>query len=156
MSTNVVNTVAYLRTSREFPEELKQLTVEVNKAYLDTAQAVNARTIGIYPVNQPAITGNSYFTRNNQRQQTLRQVYVFNSTAAINHGVRVISKTQFINCFGTYTDNTNSYGLVYGTSTATPGLITFYMTSTQIIFVLGAGAPALSSGVIVLEWLSQP
>lgn len=155
MSSNVVNQVAYLRTSREFPEELKQLTVEVNKAYLDTSAAVNARTIGIYPVNRPAITGNAFFLVNNQKQQSLRQAFTFTSTASITHGIKVPNLNQFINCFGTYTDGVNSFGLVFGTSSATAGLITFYMTATQIVFVLGAGAPALTKGTIILEWLSQ-
>lgn len=156
MSSNVVNQVAYLRTTREFPEEIVDLTIEVNRAYVDTANAVNARTIGLFPTNRSAITGESWYVFQNQKQQTLRQVYVFTSTATINHGIQNLLITQPTRCFGSYTDNINAYGLVWGTSTATPGLITFYVTPTQIIFVLGAGAPALSSGRIVLEWLSAP
>ena len=153
---NVVNQVAYLRTSREFPEDLKQLSVEVNKSYLDTSNAVNNRTIGIFSVNRPSINGESWFLVGNQKQQVLRQVYTFTATTAIDHGIANLNPTQPTHCFGSYTDGTNSYGLVWGTSTATPGLITFYVTATQIIFVLGAGAPALTSGRIVLEWLSVP
>lgn len=156
MTANVVNQVPYLRTSREFPEELRQLTVEVNKSYVDTANAVNNRTISIYPTLRPAITGESYFITNNLRQQTLRQVYKFTSTASINHGITVIDPSQFTSCFGSYTDGTNSYGLIFGTNVAVAGLITFYITATQIVFLVGAGAPALTSGLIVLHWLSQP
>lgn len=156
MAANVVNQVAYLRTSRNFPEEdVKQFTIEVNKAYVDTANAVNNRTISIFPVNQPAINGESWFIKGNQKQQGLRQVYTFTSTAPITHGVNVVDPAQFIRCFGSYTDGTDTFGLVFGTSVATPGLITFYLTKTQIIFVLG-GAPALTRGTIVLEWISQP
>ena len=54
MSSNLINQVAYLRTSREFPEELHQLTVEINKTYVDIANAVNARVIGLFPTNRPA------------------------------------------------------------------------------------------------------
>lgn len=158
MSTNVVNQVAYLRTTREFPEDIHQLCVEANKAYLDTANAVNARTIGIFPTNRPAITGEGWFF-NNQKQQTLRQVYTFTSTASINHninGTNGISTSSFTRCWGSYVDSVNGdgNGIVWGTRVATPGLITFYLTTTQIVFVIGAGAPALSSGRITLEWLS--
>ncbi len=156
MSSNVVNAVAYIRTSREFPEDLRQLTVETNKAYIDTANAVNVRTIGIFPTTRPAITGESWFLVNNQKQQTLRQTYAFTSTTAIDHMITVSTPNQFTRCFGSYTDGTDSFGLIFGTSVAVAGLITFYITSTQIVFVVGAGAPALTSGRITLEWLSQP
>lgn len=154
---NVTNQVAFLRTSREFPEDLRQLTVEVNKTYVDTANAVNNRTIGLYAINRPAITGNSYFISGNRKQQTLRQVYKFSSTSSITHGISISDPSQFALCFGSYTDGTNSYGLIFGSNGATiPGQISFYMTSTQIVFEVDGAAPSLSSGMIVLEWLSQP
>tara|TARA_R110000868_G_scaffold229240_1_gene482247 strand:+ start:108 stop:578 length:471 start_codon:yes stop_codon:yes gene_type:complete len=156
MSSNIVNQIAYLRTSREFPEELHQLSVEVNKMYVDIAGAVNERTIGLFPVNRPAQTGNSYYILQNRKQQTLRQVYTFTATTAIDHNIKGTTPGQFINCFGSYTDGTNTYGLFFATSVAIAGQITFYITPTQIVFVVGGGAPALTSGIIVLEWLSQP
>jgi hypothetical protein len=150
------NQIAYLRTSREFPEEIHQLSVEVNKSYIDIANAINVRTIGIFPTNRPAVTGESYYLVNNQKQQTLRQVYTFTTTSSIAHGITVTTPNQFTSCFGSYTDGTNSYGLIFATSVAIAGQITFYVTSSQIVFVVGAGAPALTSGRIVLQWLSQP
>ncbi len=154
MSTNFVNQVAYLRTSREFPEEIHQLTVEINKTYVDIANAVNARTIGLFPVNRPAQTGESWYLTST-RQQTFRQVYTFTTTASIAHGISSTQVNRFTRCFGTYTDGTNWYGLIHGTSVAVAGQILFYITPTQIVFVVGGGAPALTSGTIVLEWLSQ-
>ena len=123
MSSNIVNQVAYLRTSREFPDELHQLSVEVNKMYVDM------------------------YMRN--------LVGKFTATTAIDHNIKGTTPGQFINCFGSYTDATNTYGLIFGTSVAIAGQITFYVTPTQIVFVVGGGAPALTSGIIVLEWLSQ-
>ena len=153
---NVVNQVAYLRTSREYSEDLNKLTVEINKSYLDIANAVNNRIIGIFPTNRPAITGESFYLQNNLKQQTIRQVYVFTSTTSINHQINVLDPYQFTKCSGTYTNGVNSFGLIFGTSIAIAGQIGFYITATQIVFVVGAGAPALSSGRIILEWLSQP
>ncbi len=156
MSTNFINQVAYLRTSREFPEELHQLTVEINKTYVDIANAVNARTIGLYPVNRPAQTGNSFFITKNQKQQAFRQIYSFTTTAPINHTIKVNFPGQFILCNGSYTDGTSTFGLFFASSVAIAGQITFYVTSTQIIFLVGAGAPALTQGLIILEWISEP
>lgn len=156
MSSNVTNQVAFLRTSREFPAEIKQLTVEINKAYLDTANAVNNRTISIFPTNKPAINGESWFVNGNQRQQALRQIYPFTTTANIPHGIRVVTPAQFVRGFGTYTDGTNSYGLIYGSNVAIAGQISFYITATNIVFLSGAGAPVVTSGLVIIEWLSQP
>lgn len=155
MTANLFNQVPYLRTSREFPDDPKKLILELNKSYLDTANAVNNRTIGIFTTNNPVVTGESWFINNSQRNQSIRRVYTFTTTAAINHGINVVTPTQFSRCFGDYTDGTNSYGLFWATSVAIAGQITFYLTSTQIIFVVGGGAPALTSGKITLEWLSQ-
>lgn len=164
MSSNIVNQIAFLRTSREFPEQLHQLTMEVNKSYVDTASAVNSRIIGIFPLNRPAQNGETWFLLGNRRQQGFRQIYTFTSTADIPLGFKISSISQFSRFFGTYKDNISSwYGLNGGTSVPIPGQITFYVvvdgastTTDTIKFSVGAGAPALTYGTIVLEWLSQP
>jgi|SRR5665213_945889 len=157
MVTNaqITNQTPYLRVSRDFSEEIQDLCIDVSKAYIDTANAVNARTIGIYPTNKSVITGNSYYLTS-KRQQTSRKVFTFTTTAAITHGIFVSDMSYFINCFGSFTDGVNAYGLFFSSSVAIAGQITFYVTPTQIIFVTGAGAPTLTSGSIVLEFLSNP
>jgi len=153
MSSNIINQAPYLRSTREFPKDLNLLSDQLQKTYIDIAAAVNYRTIGIYPVNRSAITGENYYI-NKEIRTTFRQVYTFTTTTAINHKIKNVVPGQFINCFGSYTNGTDTFGLPFGTSTATTGLITFYITSTQIVFVVDAGAPALTSGIIVLSWFS--
>lgn len=156
MSSNIVNQVAYLPTSRNYPTDIKQLVVEIDRTNVDTANAVNNRIISIFPTTRSAINGESWFLSANQRQQGLRQVYTFSTTTSINHGITVVDSGQFIRCFGSYTDGTSTYGLIFGTSVAIAGQISFYLTSTQIVFVVGGGSPALTRGTVVLEWISQP
>lgn len=154
---NIVNSTPFLRTSREFPEDLRIIADQLQKSYVDIANVVNARTIGLFPINNPAITGELYFTPS--KQQTFRQVYTFTSTASINHNIRNVKPGQFINCFGSYTNGTNTFGLFFASSVAIAGQITFYVTSTQIVFLTGAGAPSITpngKGFIVLSWLSDP
>ena len=150
-----MNQVAYLRTSRQFPEDPHQMAVESNKSYVDIANAVNSRTIGIYPVNRPAITGNTFFITN-QRQQTLRQVYIFTSiTTPIPTGFVLSNISQVSQMYGTYTDGINTYGLIPGSSATIGGQITFYIDHDSITFVNGGGSPTVTSGIIVLEWISN-
>lgn len=152
---NVVNQSPYLRTSREYPEDIKQLTVEVNKTYLDVANAVNERAIGLYPTTKASITGNQWFLTGNKKLQSLRKVFSFSSTASIDHNIESIQLSRYVQAYGQYTDGTNWYGLLSASSTAIAGQVSFYITSTQIVFVLGAGAPSLTSGTLVLEWIAN-
>ena len=152
---NVVNQIAFLRTSREFPEDLHQLAVENNKAYVDVANAVNTRTIGIFPVNQPAINGESWFLTN-QRQQGLRQVYRFTSATSIPHGLNLTNIFAFTKIYGTFTNGTNWYPLPYVDVVNADNQINVIVTPTNIVITAGAGAsPSITSGLVVLEWLSQ-
>lgn len=148
----------FLRVQRQFPYDQKNLVLEINRTYTDIANAMNDRTIGIHPTNGAILSGDS-FTFSNQKQEVLRQVYQFTTTAPITHNIKNIQPGQFADSWGQWTDGTNSYGLIFASSVAIPGQLTFYCTSTQIIFLAGAGAPALSTTIpsyIVLQWLSAP
>lgn len=155
----------YLQTSREFPEDISNLVVEVNKSYLEIAQNVNARTIGLFSVTRAAITGEEWFITS-RKQQSLRQVYVVPSGiitgSTIDIGFKISNISQFSSkCYGVFTDGTDWYGLIFASNVPIAGQISFFLhvnplslVSDQIVFEVGAGAPAITSGTIVLEWLS--
>jgi hypothetical protein len=147
----------FLRTSRDFPEELKQLCIEVNKAYIDIANNVNARTIGAFPSNRSITTGETWYIYRNQKQTGIRQVYPFTSTSPITipHGINVALISAFIRIFGTATDGTNWYPLPYVDVVDATNQINVIVTPTDIEITAGAGAPAITSGTIVLEWLAN-
>lgn len=148
----------YLRVQRNFPNDNTQaLTIEIDRAYQDIASKVNNRTIGLYPVNFQVVTGDSWFISGQpNKQQSLRQLYPFSSAGNIAHGI-MWSSVSFISplSYGTFTDGTNWYGAIYAGSVAIAGQVSFYVTSTNIVVVAGAGAPAITSGYINLEWVSQ-
>ncbi len=156
---NVVNQVAYLRTSREFPEEIKQLCVELSRDHIDIANTVNARTIGLFPTSRPAVTGESFYLSKNAKQQTFRQVYTFGAIAAgaslsTAHGIQFI--VQFSRIYGTCITALPDYRPIPYASVAANTNIDVRVDSTNIIVSVGAGSPNVVSGLIVLEWLSQP
>lgn len=156
MTSIFINKSPYLRDQRNFPEDIKLLVKVIEKAYIDTANAVNARTIGLFPINRAAVTGESYYIRQNQRQQTFRQVFTFITTTAIPHGLKLDQIDYFTNNFGQFTDGTNWYGLISGSNVALAGQISFYIDPVNINFLVGAGAPALTKGLLVLQWMSNP
>lgn len=163
MSSNIVNQMPYLRTTRAFPEDIHLLSVQLNKSYVDIATAVNNRTIGLFPTTRPAITGESWFIAANQKQQTLRQVYTFAAIASgteLDVPTNISSFTQFTRIYGTVVTNVVDYRpLPYvDPITLTNGMALLVGTVggvQQIRIILGATAPAVTSGIVVLEWLSS-
>lgn len=147
----------YLPLQRNFPnEDSQRLGVELDKTYIDIAGRVNDRTIGLFSVGQPTITGEKFFINGQpNRQQSLRRLFTFTSTASIPHGLVFSQIDGFTRLYGQYTDGTNWYGLNPSTTVAIAGQITFYVSPTSIVFLVGGGAPALVSGRIVIEWLSM-
>lgn len=158
MNSSFINATPYLRTSRSFPEDLHEISIEINKAYLDIALSVNARTIGLFSLNKPTITGESWFYDNNQKHQGLRKIFTFTSFANIPHSLDIPTINSFSRNYGEYTDGTNWYGLISGTSVLIPGQVVFYITPTDIVFVQDGSQPSISpngKGILVLEWLSN-
>jgi hypothetical protein len=148
----------YLRVQRDFPsDDLQKLAVEVDKSYIDTAARVNDRIIGLYALNFQVVTGEQwYLTGQPTPQQTLRQIYTFTAVGSIPHGINFTTVTLVSpRSYGSYTDGTNWYGVIYASSVAIAGQVSFYVTPTNIVVQAGAGAPAITSGTIILEWLSQ-
>lgn len=154
--TQPIQFAPYLREQRQFPSsELKLLASQVDQAYIDIASKVNNRTISTFPVNVQIVTGERWFiTGQPQQQQTLRQVYLFTAAGNVPHGISFTSVSAFTKCQGSFTDGTNYYGAIYGSNVAIAGQVSFYITPANIVILSGAGAPTISSGIIILEWLS--
>jgi|SRR6185503_19064123 len=151
----LTNVSPYLRTSRSFPEDLRHISIEMNKAYIDIALCVNQRTIGIFPSNKPVGNGETWYFDKNERHQGLRKIFTFTTTANIPHGLDITDINTFTKCYGSYTDGTNWYGLIFASSTAIPAQRTFYITPTDIVFPIPVGAPTLTKGILALEWVSN-
>jgi len=161
--------VAYLPTTKNFPEDQDELREVISKAYVETAQAVNRRTIGVYNTFQ-AVTGNQYYSNSNnnvanpiQFRQSYRRIYPFGAiakgvTLTIPHSITGI--TQFVDIYGNaITDvsvNPNGLYIPLPYVIAT-GDVTFqvqvYCDNTNIYIVNGASADNIVSGTIVLEYL---
>ncbi len=132
-----------------------QLGIVLDKMYIDIASRVNDRTIGTFSTNNQVIIGDTWFFSTFQKRQVAqRQVYDVTSTAAITHGIDFTQLDRFTSCYGNYTDGTNWYGIINGSSVAIAGQLSFYVTPTQIVFVVGAGSPVLTRGQIVLQWIT--
>src|SRR5579872_6739334 len=106
--TNPVQQMPYLRVQRNFPEDNAQaLTVELDRAYVDTATKVNEREIAIYAIGNQIVTGQQwYFQGGNTRQQSLRQIYQINGPTSFPHGINFATVSTFTKITGIGFDGT--------------------------------------------------
>jgi hypothetical protein len=159
MMTTNLQQAPFLRQQRKFPsDDLKELANESDLTYIDVASKVNARTIGTFAVNFPVITGESWYIRGQpQKQQTLRQLYVITGTGSYPHGITVAQIAGFTRIYGTFTNGTNWYPLPYVDVVNANNQVNIVVTPTNIVITGGGGAgqPAVTSGYVVLEWLSN-
>jgi hypothetical protein len=154
--SSVANPGNFLRTSRNFPSDIQALTVELSKSYVDIASQVNSRTSGIYG-DSTTLTGESwYFNGSSDRQQSLRKAFQFSDAMlVITHGINLTGITYFTRIWGTFFDGTLWHPLPWVDVVSITNQITVTINMTQIIVTKGTSAPAINSGIIVVEWLSQ-
>ena len=153
-----LNLVPFLRNQRHYPEDIGPLRVEINKSYIDIANAVNARTAGLFSTDSPIPTGEAWFLSANKRQSGIRQTYEFSgSTTTINHNLNFTSIYKFVRIWGTFFDGTNWQTLPYVDVVNANNQINIKVNSTQIVITKGAGSPpTIQLGTITLEWITQP
>lgn len=151
MTANIVNNSPYLRSTREFSPILPSLLTDLDKAYVDTAICVNERVIGTYSTSGAAITGESWFVTSSKKQQTTRQVFTITGAGSFAHNLDLSRITNFTRIYGTANDGTTYYPLPYVDPTAA-NQIGITITATNIVVTAGGTAPAITSGIIVLEW----
>lgn len=166
---NVINQTSFLRTSRNFPADLKLLSIEADRSYIDIARSVNTRVIGLFTLNRSTATGENWFITQARRQQGLREVYRFEEAdftggvATIAHGIQFLSLTNFVRIWGTFFDagaitgTPAWYPLPYVDTVLITNQISVWVDATNIVITKGTTCPfTIENGLVVLEWLANP
>lgn len=152
MSVGPVNTNSpFLPINQTFSEDDEQFLIQITNRDRDIARYLNIRQIGIYDLTQVQ-NGQQYFNPANAqiKRGAFRKVFTFTAAGNITHGITGLTQVM---AYGEYTDGTNFYGAIYASSVAIAGQVTFYVGPTNIVVQAGAGAPGITSGVIVLDYL---
>ena len=150
---------AYLPTTTVFPKDDEQRLIEMTSNYTAIAQAVNVREIALYQNGQPTITGQLFSDPGFQVAKKLvyRQMYYIGAiapgaTLTVAHGITGL--VQFTHMYGTVVTNAVDYRPIPFASTAAFNQqISLGADSTNFYVSNGAGAPAITSGIVVLEYL---
>jgi hypothetical protein len=160
-------TSPFVPTYRQFPtDDARNLERQLTNFHLQTNTAVNQRTIGNFelysppvaaPSNAPAPSipdGERWFPATGQtrlRDGHRLVVQVSDSVLTVIHNITVINLVTRL--YGTFFDGTLWQTLPYVDVVAAANQIKLSVSSTQIIVTKGAGAPSISSGVVVLEFV---
>lgn len=148
---------AFLVNERSFPQDPVELEPVLSKMYLETAYAVNVRTVGTFNTFQ-VTTGEKWFNvPSGQRdRQSFRQVYpigpiIAGTTLTTPHGL--VGLTAFTDIYGTCITNIPDYRPLPYASVVAASNIELKCDSTNIIISVGAGSPNIVSAIVVLEYL---
>ncbi len=155
MTYNPQNSLGpFIATSTFFPDEFSSFREKFLELYRDLANSVNTREVGIYDL-QEFLTGENWFTAGNPqvKRKTFRKVFQF-SDASLNfsHGITGITLTTHI--YGSFTNGANFFPLPF-VSTVITDQIRVEVTPTNIVITKGGTAPAITLGVMILEYLKN-
>lgn len=151
---------AFIPINETFSQQDDQFLIQLTNRDRDIARYINIREIAIYDLVE-ILTGEQWFLPGNaqSKRDAYRQVYQLPATAAgatttIPHGISTI--TTFTHIYGSAVTATPDFRPIpYANATAVNQQIEIKCDNTNIYVINGAGAPNISSGVVVLEYLKN-
>lgn len=159
MTYSPINTkISYLPSTEYFPEDDDELLVKLATVYSNIAKAANIKEIGLYDVVEQ-INGQLFFDpANAQRKRTaFRKVFPIGAIApgavlTFAHGIaRVVLFTRI---YGTCITNVVDYRPIpYVNEALVTNQVSVRASATNVFVANGATAPAITSGIVVLEYL---
>ena len=149
----------YLPNTLRFPFENEELIPQLGRMYSSMAYRLNNREISIYDL-QERLTGQKWTDSTNLQvpKETYRKVFEFNGIAAgatlnIAHGINTIA--QFTKIYGTFITAADMRPLPYVDAAAVTNQVSVRRVGANIVIVNGATAPAITSGIVVVEYLKN-
>lgn len=143
---------------RDFQQDDENLRLLMSKSYTDLATSINYKVNGVYTVVETQ-NGKTFNNPNNAQspRYAFQKIFYFGSIAApgslnIAHGLTGV--TSYTNIYGSCITATDNRPIPHASVTANAN-IEVIVGSANITINNGAGGPAISSGMIVLEYLKQ-
>ena len=146
-----------------FAEDWKEFLEQFTSTERDLARKINEKERGMYPEEQEILNSQKFFTAGDPRtfRSVFRKVFPFGAIAAganlvVPHGVAVF--TMLTRLYGTcITDLIDYRPIPYVSTVGVTDHIQVEVTAANITVTngLGVGAPNITSGVIVMEYLKN-
>lgn len=150
----------YIPGYRHYALDDQELREALTRDYTSIANAVNLKTNGIFETVETQ-NGEQFFgtvTDQRKKRYVFRKSFTFGAvaapgTTAITHGIIGITNTTRI--YGTVITAIPDFRPIPHASVTANANIEVIVNSTTITINNGAGGPALTSGIVVLEYLKQ-
>lgn len=159
MSTNPFsNRGPFLPTSLVFPDDQQERNVVLTEMYIDIANSMNVREVGIYDQVE-LLAGQTFFDPANaqNKRDVFRRVYNIGAIAAgatLNTAHGLTGITSYTHIYGTcVTDAIDFRPLPYVSTVALNQQISLTITPINIVIVNGAASANITSAIVVLEYL---
>lgn len=154
----------FIATSTYFPDDYNSFREKFLELYRDLANTVNTRDVGVFDLDE-FLTGQNWFTSGNPqiKRKTFRKCFVIGAIAAggtltFAHGITQYSPLTFTHGWGEVITNAATFNkrpVPYASATLVTDQIQLDYDDTNVRIINGATAPAISSGLIVLEYLKN-
>lgn len=150
---------AFLPINQTYSEDDSQFLIQITNRDRDIARYLNIRQIGIYDLTEN-LTGQQFPGSTPQvKRQTFRIVFQFGAIApgailSIPHGLTGV--TSYTHIYGTAITNVvDNRPIPYTNVTLVTNQISVLVDSVNVNVTNGSTAPAITSGLIVLEYLKN-
>lgn len=162
MTFRPVNSLApFIPTSTYFPQDFQQFRIKFLEIYRDIANASNTRDNGIHDLEE-FVSGQQWFTAGDPQKKRLTFRKVFNlgaiaagGTSTTAHGLTG-NPLVFTYIGGTAITNVvDQRPIPFASVTAVNQQIQVQCTATNLVVTNGAASPAITSAIIVLEYLKN-
>lgn len=149
----------YLPNTFRFGQDPEVLNRDLGRVYAAISYRLNNREISIYDLNE-RLTGQKWTDPNNLQipKETYRKVLEITAIAPggtlnIPHGINTIS--QFTNFYGAVITGADDRPVPYVDATLVTNQISVRRVGANIRIVNGPTAPAITSGLLVVEYLKN-
>lgn len=150
----------FLPTYQYQSEDSAQFLITATQTYSDIANAVNIRQIGTYSTME-SLTGQQFTnaTTSTRTIYSFRTIYYFGAIAPgatlnIAHGITNV--TLYTHIYGTIITNVIDFRpLPYTDEALVTNQVSIKVLGPNIVIINGATAPAITSGIAILEYLKN-
>ena len=156
MTYNPQNSLGpFISTSTFFPDEFSSFREKFLELYRDLSNSVNTREVGIYDLVE-FLTGENWFTSGNPqvKRKTYRKVFQI-SDANLNFAHNITGIVLCTHIYGSGTNGVNFFPIPYVSAVAVANQIQVDITPTNIVITKGGASPAITDGVVVVEYLKN-
>lgn len=149
----------FLPTSQVFPEDTSQRLIVLTDNYTSIVQSINQREIGTFETVEQ-LNGQQFFnsTSPQKKRFAYRKVFSIGAIAAgatSNTAHNLTGVTAYTHIYGVAATASDSRPIPYASATAVNTQIQLTVTSTNIVIVNGAASPAITSAMVILEYLKN-